>query len=548
MLSDSKNNHLMPHVLDKLLPDVFCHPLWIYSLPKSTLHSSEVIDRIKPSIQQLAEQGDYRNAAQLLLACAALQKRSGDPHAALATLQNVWAMGTSQKMPEITRWAAWGACSICAEQNEFAQAAKHIEQLQLRALDTEDWVLTATIGIVKNVLLDHQRDKANLTEIVSWLRGWGDPSILKAKRATQILQRPGRVSKNALPRFSLAWWTVLLQTIKKYITGEQDLLTNQNGQTGLQSAPLETEISSTFSVSQAIPEGLHQRPGEALPTHLHIPTADSRFDRSPDPMTGRPFSAGDRPDQSLSLKFYCLGPFQICQGDHWVSHWTSRKALAVIKCLVIYHPNPISKDILMDLLWPDADAESARRNLHQAIYSLRQTMKEGAPDYQHVLFENEHYFLNPEMDIWLDFIEFEENYRRGQQMEQLNRVNEAMQAYEAAELLYRGDFMAEDLYEDLPIARRHYYWGIYLTTAFRLSQCYMKLGQIRAAIAVNQKVLERDRTHEAAHQALMKCYVLLGQRNLAVRQYQICVEILREELDLPPSAETRAIYQQIIRM
>jgi DNA-binding SARP family transcriptional activator len=356
------------------------------------------------------------------------------------------------------------------------------------------------------------------------------------------------VSKIALPRFSLAWWTVLIQTIKKYITGEQDLLTNTNGQAGSTIEPVETAMAPASVVSQAISGGNLQQPDETLPSHQTIPAADTRTARSPDPLTVRPFLAGDRPGQSLSLKFYCLGPFQVYQGNQWISHWTSRKALSVIKCLVIYHPKPISKDILMDLLWPDADAESARRNLHQAIYSLRQTMKEGAPDYQHVMFENEHYFLNPKMDIWLDFVEFEEYYRRGQQMEQLKRVNEAMQAYEAAELLYRGDFMVEDLYEDLPIARRHYFWGIYLSTAYRLSQCYLKLGQIRAAIAVNQKVLERDRTHEAAHQALMKCYVLLGQRNLAVRQYQICVEILKEELNLPPSAETRDIYQQIIRM
>jgi hypothetical protein len=149
MLSESENNHLMPHVLAKLLPDVFYHPLWIYSLPKSTLHSSEVIDKIKPSIQQMIEQGDYRNAAQLLLACAALQKQSGDPNSALETVQNVWAMGLFHKIPEIARWAAWGACSICAGQNEFHLAANHLEQLQVRALEGEDWVLTATIGIVK---------------------------------------------------------------------------------------------------------------------------------------------------------------------------------------------------------------------------------------------------------------------------------------------------------------------------------------------------------------------------------------------------------------
>jgi DNA-binding SARP family transcriptional activator len=190
----------------------------------------------------------------------------------------------------------------------------------------------------------------------------------------------------------------------------------------------------------------------------------------------------------------------------------------------------------------------ARRNLHQAIYTLRHTLKEGDHDFSHVLFEEEHYLLNPEMQIWLDFEEFESQYQRGLEMEGLQLFSEAIHAYVAAEHLYQGDFMGDTLYEDLPNARRQYFWEMYLSTAYRLSHCYLKLGQTRAAIALNQRVLERDKTQEPAHLNLLKCYISQGQRNLAIRQYQICVETLREELDLPPSAETRALYQKIIKM
>jgi DNA-binding SARP family transcriptional activator len=44
----------------------------------------------------------------------------------------------------------------------------------------------------------------------------------------------------------------------------------------------------------------------------------------------------------------------------------------------------------------------------------------------------------------------------------------------------------------------------------------------------------------------MQCYYRQGDRAAAIRQYQVCAEVLREELGLSPSAETEALYVEII--
>lgn len=66
-----------------------------------------------------------------------------------------------------------------------------------------------------------------------------------------------------------------------------------------------------------------------------------------------------------------------------------------------------------------------------------------------------------------------------------------------------------------------------------------------AATAVAQKALRHDPYYEAAHRWLMRCYMGQGQRHLAVRQYQICADLLAEELDLPPSPETDRLYAEL---
>ncbi|MGH7513925.1 MAG: BTAD domain-containing putative transcriptional regulator [Gemmatimonadales bacterium] len=58
---------------------------------------------------------------------------------------------------------------------------------------------------------------------------------------------------------------------------------------------------------------------------------------------------------------------------------TQPKRLALLLYLVLAEPSgPKSRDSLMALLWPEADAESARHSLRNAIYALRQALGEAA--------------------------------------------------------------------------------------------------------------------------------------------------------------------------
>jgi DNA-binding SARP family transcriptional activator len=118
--------------------------------------------------------------------------------------------------------------------------------------------------------------------------------------------------------------------------------------------------------------------------------------------------------------------------------------------------------------------------------------------------------------------------------------------YGIAEGLYQGDFLEENVYEDWPGLQRTRLRDLYLDTADRLSEHYVQQHEYTAAIALCQKVLVKDNCREEAHRRLMHCYLGQGQRHLAVRQYQVCVETLREQLHLNPSEETVELYQRII--
>lgn len=246
-----------------------------------------------------------------------------------------------------------------------------------------------------------------------------------------------------------------------------------------------------------------------------------------------------------AFKIYCFGRFQLFYDDQAISDWNSLKARSIFKYLVAHNGRPVSKETLMDRFWPDAGFEAARRNLHQAIYCLRHTLRRAETVESPILFENDCYLLNPALNIWIDFVEFKARIEAGRVLEQDGRPKEAVAVYELAEKLYAGDFLADDLFEEWAYIQREHLRSNYLEVTSRLSDYYLAQQDYPKLIHLGQKVLRQDRCYEDAHRWLMWGYLARGQRQLAVRQFLQCVEALKAELDVPPAPETEALYRQI---
>lgn len=45
----------------------------------------------------------------------------------------------------------------------------------------------------------------------------------------------------------------------------------------------------------------------------------------------------------------------------------------------------------------------------------------------------------------------------------------------------------------------------------------------------------------------MRCFHSQGQRQLAIRQYEICRQALREELDVEPSVQARQLFDELLK-
>ncbi len=81
----------------------------------------------------------------------------------------------------------------------------------------------------------------------------------------------------------------------------------------------------------------------------------------------------------------------------------------------------------------------------------------------------------------------------------------------------------------------------------RLAAFHLVQGNYTEALACARRQLEMEPWQERAHRQVMEALALNGQRAMALRQYESCVETLDVELGIGPEEATEALFEAIRR-
>lgn len=260
---------------------------------------------------------------------------------------------------------------------------------------------------------------------------------------------------------------------------------------------------------------------------------------------GPPSVPAEPTTQAPSLAVYCLGPFRVHHGDHVVTHWPNGKGKSIFKYLVTHRKHPVSKEVLMDVFWPNATPHAARNNLNVAIFGLRQAVSKAESCPPCVLFQDGCYSLNPELPMWIDYEVFRAHVATATTLERQGEREAASRELAIAEMLYQGDFLEDNRYEDWLAPLRQSLKDEYRRLLDQLGEYHFRTANYDACAQISVKMLTSDACDEGAHRRLMQCYAQQGLPHLALRQYQLCVEALGRELDVPASPETTDLARDI---
>jgi|DewCreStandDraft_5_1066085.scaffolds.fasta_scaffold04804_7 DNA-binding SARP family transcriptional activator len=236
------------------------------------------------------------------------------------------------------------------------------------------------------------------------------------------------------------------------------------------------------------------------------------------------------------LCVYLLGDLHLASDATWLPRLATQKAASLLAYLVMHPGRHYPREVLAEMLWPNRPSENARRSLHTALWQIRRVLKQAHLNPNDYLFASNLAiaWCAPPSSVWLDIREFET-------CADATEIGALQRAVE----LYRGEFL-DGVYDDWCLEERYRLQEKLLQALSRLTDLCLVDHRFADALAFARRTLQADNLREDAYRAAMLALYQLGQRTAALDQFAVCARVLKAELNVAPSAETRALYQAIV--
>ena len=247
------------------------------------------------------------------------------------------------------------------------------------------------------------------------------------------------------------------------------------------------------------------------------------------------------------LRIQTFGAFRVWRGDVEITarEWTRKKARQVLQLFVTQRGRMIEREEMFELLYGEISADAASRDFKVALNALNNALEpeRGDDEPSFIARAESAYGLRAGADVWIDADEFA---RLIAQAEKAN-ADAALDWYRRALALYHDDYLIADArYDDWVVAERERLLTIYLRAADRLAAELLARNAFDEAITWCEKILARDRCWEHAYRLMMRAYAQRGDRAQARRVFEQCARVLKEELDVEPSAATVEVYKLMV--
>ncbi len=243
------------------------------------------------------------------------------------------------------------------------------------------------------------------------------------------------------------------------------------------------------------------------------------------------------------LEFKTLGGIQLKLEGKYVQNNLSRKALALIVYLLI-NKKSASRDYLGELFWEGLSQTRGMNNLRVTLSEIRKIL----PDL--LTIERHTVSINPSFDYRFDVNELKVSPDSANGTMGIGSRKIASQVQKKLSQ-YHGDFL-EGFYiqgcssfENWLVIEREQIRELVIAQLQELIDFYIAIADYQPGIKLLKKLLKLNPLLESAHRQLMRLFVFEDQREAALSQFETCKQILKNELDVEPSTETKEFIESI---
>jgi DNA-binding SARP family transcriptional activator len=248
------------------------------------------------------------------------------------------------------------------------------------------------------------------------------------------------------------------------------------------------------------------------------------------------------------LRICLFGGAQVSWGDGRQLVRLSRPSQVLLGFLVVNRHRTHQREVLASILWDEVDEARARHRINTALWRLRRAL--AAPDAPRdaciVSEPGGGVGFNEHACRLLDVAMFEDTIAKVTRAAPGAADQAAVAAVQRALDLYAGDLLP-GCYDEWVMPERRRLETLFVGALEWLMRDQERRGLLESGIGAGLRLLRQDPLREDVHRYVMRLYASAGQRQLAIRQYDYCRDLLASELDISPMPETEALHQQILR-
>jgi two-component system, LytTR family, response regulator len=226
-----------------------------------------------------------------------------------------------------------------------------------------------------------------------------------------------------------------------------------------------------------------------------------------------------------------FGKFEAMWENETPIKWHSKKTKELFAFLVHNEGREVSKDEIMEAVFPDVEVEKGIINIHNGIYYIRKALRENGVEENRVSIEGSYILRLTEVEV--DSNIFAQKLKKSSEGCNLEEL-------EAAEVLFKGDYLKSEDWiwaneKNIELST------LYRTAAVKLAREYVKNENFDKAEGLLLKLFGREPYDEELTKLIISLFLQTKRKNQAILHYKKYEKILREELGAEVEIEIKRL-------
>lgn len=243
-----------------------------------------------------------------------------------------------------------------------------------------------------------------------------------------------------------------------------------------------------------------------------------------------------------------FGQFNVYRNDELISpkEWGRDKTTQLLQFFITArNRRSLPKEQIADRIWEDIAGKSIDQTFKVALHGINKNLepnRKSRTEPKYIIRQGTTYQINTK-DMWLDVVVFEQLVKLGNEHLATNE-SISKDAYKHAIELYKGIYLPSRVYEDWSSSERERLQLLALGSIVTFAELIVEENPLES-VRLSQEALQIDHAWEDAYRVQMEAYFNKGNRPMAIKTYQKCVDVLDEEFGIEPLPETKILLSKI---